>query len=260
MTMSDLNILFRQRIGFPLDKQLTFEHLPEVLTRAAQCIPFENLRIISRTTTEISRDSLIEKILQKQEGGLCYELNTMLYLFLTENGFRAQIVRGIVFNHDNGEYQATGRTHITVLLEHEGQQYLADTGFGGNLPLRPVPLTGDIVSSENGDFRVSIAESVHGNYIFEMKLKHKDTDWRIGYAFHSSKPVTDYAEVNEIQHIITTHPLSGFNKHPLITRLTNSGSVTLTSSSLTQWENGQVTKEQVDSADYPQLLTKHFGR
>lgn len=47
-----------------------------------------------------------------------------------------------------------GRTHVTILLKHEGQIYLIDTGFGGNLPLKPVPLNGETVISQNGEFRI----------------------------------------------------------------------------------------------------------
>jgi arylamine N-acetyltransferase len=39
------------------------------------------------------------------------------------------------------------RTHVASLLQYDGQMYLVDTGFGGNLPLKPVPLNGETTSS-----------------------------------------------------------------------------------------------------------------
>ncbi|WP_267897276.1 hypothetical protein [Peribacillus saganii] len=50
-----------------------------------------------------------------------------------------------------------------------------------------MPLNGDVGVSENGMFRVERADTEFGDYVFYMKLKHKDTYWRIGYAFDSKE-------------------------------------------------------------------------
>ena len=77
--MSELNALFRKRIGLPEKDALTFESLSIVLERMAQTVPFENFRIIQNKTDVISRTYLINKILVNKEGGLCYELNSILF-------------------------------------------------------------------------------------------------------------------------------------------------------------------------------------
>ncbi len=257
--MSELNALFRTRIGLPVNDTITFEGLEHVLARTAKTVPFENLRIIENKTNVLSKEYLVNKILVDKEGGLCYELNPLLYLFLIENGFDAFLTRGLVYNNDTHAYHTLGRTHVTILLTHEDQTYLMDTGFGGNLPLKPVPLTGESITSINGQFRVNKVNGEHGDYVLEMKLKHKDTDWKIGYAFDSKKPITDVSECNAVQKIIVEHQESSFNKHPLITRLTDNGNLTLTNTSFTQWENGIVTKENIDSVRYKELMKQHFG-
>jgi N-hydroxyarylamine O-acetyltransferase len=258
--MSELNAMFRKRIGLLEDETITFESLDRVLEKTAQTIPFENLCIIAKKTYDISKENLVDKILVRNEGGLCYELNSILYFFLIENGFQAVLTRGVVCHNETQEYLTIGRTHVTILLNHGEQTYLVDTGFGGNLPLTPVPLSGETVSSANGEFRVNKVNSEHGDYVIEMKLRHKDTDWRIGYAFDSRKPVSDIAEFNAIQKIIAEHEESSFNKHPLLTRRTNGGNLTLTDSSFTQWDHGKVTKEKIDRARFNELLLQYFGR
>lgn len=257
--MSELNALFRKRIGYPEQEKITFASLGRVLERTAKAIPFENMCIIQKRTYDITKENLIAKILVNQEGGLCYELNTIFSFFLRENGFRVELARGVVYNHEAQRYPTMGRTHVTILCTHEEQTYVVDTGFGGNLPLKPVPLSGETVSSENGEFRIRKADSEHGDHVLEMKLKHKDTDWRIGYAFDPGRLVTDLAECNEIQAIIAGHEESSFNKHPLLTRRTDGGSVTLTDKSLTQWKDGIVSKESVADARFDELLKEHFG-
>jgi N-hydroxyarylamine O-acetyltransferase len=234
--------------------------LEHVLEQTAKTIPFENLCIINKKTGEISKESLANKMLVNREGGLCYELNGVLYFFLIENGFQAVLTRGVVYNHAAGEFLHIGRTHVTILLTHEGRTYVVDTGFGGNLPLAPVPLTGETVTSSNGEFRIKKAVTELGDYVLEMKLKHKDTEWRTGYAFDSKKPLADVSEFNEIQSIIAEHQASPFNKHPLLTKRTNGGNVTLTDTSFTQWDDGKVTKEKIDGTRFRELLNRHFGK
>lgn len=257
--MSKLTSLFHKRTGIPENEKITFEKLNKVLEKTATSIPFENRAIIDNNKREVTKENLTDKILGKNQGGLCYELNPLLYYYLLENDFNAALVTGVVFNQAKGEYTTVGRTHVAILLDYEGERYLIDTGFGANLPLKPVPLSGETVSSRNGEFRIRKADIEQGDYVLEMKLKHKDSDWRTGYAFDSRKPMKDFANLNEIQTIIAEHPESSFNKHPLITRLTENGNITLTDSTFTQWKDGIVTKENIDHGRFKELAKQHFG-
>ncbi|MED4475565.1 MULTISPECIES: arylamine N-acetyltransferase family protein [Bacillaceae] len=257
--MCELNSLFRKRIGISQNKNITFEKLDYILEQTAINIPFENLCIMENKISDINKENLINKILVNKEGGLCYELNSIFYFFLIENGFDASLVRGVIYDNINETYSTIGRTHVAILVTHKNQTYLIDTGFGGNLPLKPVPITGEPVTSNNGEFRVNKGDSEFGNYVLEMKLKHKDTNWKIGYAFDSKKLINDVSEFNEIQTIIAKHQESPFNKKPLITRLTSTGNLTLTDTSFTQWIDGIDTKEEIDHAKFKELLKKHFG-
>jgi len=259
LLVSELNVLFRKRIGIPENEEITFEQLNIVLEKTAKNIPFENLCIIENKTRDITKDNLINKILVKKEGGLCYEINSIFYFFLIENGFNAVLARGVIYENATQEYLTLGRTHVTILITYEEQTYLIDTGFGGNLPLKPVPLTGEAVTSNNGEFRIKKVNSDHGDYVLEMKLIHKDTAWKIGYAFDSKKLINDVSEFNEIQTIIVEHQESPFNKNPLITRLTTGGNLTLTNTSFTQWIDGIVTKEEIDNVRFKELLKQYFG-
>lgn len=256
--MSNLNSLFRKRIGITEHQPITFENLYKILEKTAITIPFENLAIIENRTNPITKESLIEKILQRNEGGMCYELNSLLYLFLLENGLDVSLVDGIVFNQEKQRWNTNGRTHIAIVLRHDAQVYLLDTGFGGNLPLQPVPLNGEVVSSDNGEFRVEREESEAGDYILYMKLKHKDTEWKIGYGFESKQFIEDFSCLDKVQEIIQHHPQSPFNKKPLITKRTETGSIILTDSSLTEWVDGKVTKTEINDTEYKKLLNNRF--
>jgi N-hydroxyarylamine O-acetyltransferase len=257
--MSKLNELFRKRIGIPANEVITFENVDRLLEKTAKTIPFENLCILKGKTTEITKDNLIHKLLEQNQGGLCYELNSLLYLFLIENGFKTELTRGITYDHLNQRWSKVGKTHVTNLLHHNENLYIVDTGYGGNLPLKPVPLTGETVSSENGEFRLVREDSEHGDYILYIKLKNKDLDWKKGYAFESNKRYSNVTQFNEVQNIIVNHPDSPFNKKPLVNRLTDNGNMTLTDTSFTEWMDGNITKEEIDEMRFNEIAKEHFG-
>jgi N-hydroxyarylamine O-acetyltransferase len=256
---TELNYLLRKRIGISESETVTFEILDQVLEKTAFTIPFENTSIIYGNSYKISKESLVNKILLKNEGGLCYELNPIFYFFLLENGFTVKLVRGVVYNQKPQRWSPTGRTHTAILLLHNNQNYLIDTGFGVNLPLKPVPLNGKITDSANGEFRIVPVVNDFGDYILEIKLRERDTDWKIGYCFDTQNPVKDTSELDEIQQIICIHPDSSFNKHPLITKLKNNGNIILTDSLFTQYMNGKVRKDVIDKKTFKEIAKNYFS-
>lgn len=257
--MNNVNVLFRRRIGIPDHEVVTFQNIDKVLENTAKTIPFENLCIIENRTAEITNESLTSKILEQNEGGICYELNAILNLFLIENNFNTTLIRCVVYDPLKQQWSATGNTHVANLITHNGQDYLVDTGFGGNLPLKPVPLNGECVESSNGEFKAVREDSEHGDYILYMKLKRKDEDWKKGYAFNSAKRFTKITDLNEVQKIIIEHPESAFNKKPVMTKLTDKGNMTLTESSFTEWVDGIMKKEKIDKKRFSELRRDYFN-
>ncbi|PKG22661.1 arylamine N-acetyltransferase family protein [Niallia nealsonii] len=257
--MTNLNKLFRNRLGIPYDEVITFENLNAFLEKTAKTIPFENLCIIENRTNEITRENLIKKIIEQNEGGLCYELNSLFYFFLIENGFDAHLIRGLRYNYNSQTWSTLGKTHVANMIKHKEQFYIVDIGFGGNSPLKLVPLNGETVTSNNGEFKVENIDSEHGDSIFYIKLKHKDKEWKIGYAFDSKKVIKDLAELNEVQKVNTEHPESNFNKKPVITRFTDKGNITLTDTSFTEWVDGELTKKQIDKKLFQEIANRYFG-
>ncbi|CAM3844732.1 arylamine N-acetyltransferase family protein [Mesobacillus zeae] len=257
--MPDIDLLFRQRIGFPEDEEITVDNLEVVLELTAKSIPFENICVINNNVMVMNETNLVDKILQHNEGGLCYELNAILYLFLRENGLNVQLVRGTVYNKENGSFSPTGKTHVATVLINGNERYLIDTGFGGNLPLVLVPFDGKVVRSWNGEFRVRKEDSEHGDYFLELKLKHKDDEWRKGYAFDSRQQMVNWDDLNVVQQIIVEHPQSPFNKKPLLTKFTDGGNIILTKNSFIKWENGKMTKEEITEEKFESLAKAHFS-
>ncbi|MGG0892223.1 arylamine N-acetyltransferase family protein [Cytobacillus horneckiae] len=249
--MEQFNEAFRKRTN--IKQPVSFDTLDEVLKKTAAAIPFENKSILKQQAPFINKEYLSEKLLRNNEGGLCYELNPLLYHFLKENGMSVQLIRGTVFDQAEDTWSKTGNTHVLILLSHKNEQYVVDTGFGNNLPLTPVPLTGEIVTSENGAFRINHHDS---EYTLEM---NKNNEWKVGYKFSSNDIISDDTELEEIRDIILKSPLSPFNKKLLITKCENGMTLTLTESSFIQNKQGEITKVSLANSEHIHLAKKYFN-
>lgn len=82
----DLAARFRTRIGFDPARALDLEGLDEFLVAAGRSIPFENLALTDPSYSRVDADTLTEKILDRWEGGLCYEANPLLAVALRAEG------------------------------------------------------------------------------------------------------------------------------------------------------------------------------
>lgn len=260
--MTELQKQFFARLNIKEKESVSFADLPMLLHAMAQAVPFENLAIIEGTAKEISKENLQKKILVNKRGGLCYELNPLMYYFLKDCGFDISLVSGTVYNATANRW-AVDSGHIATVLKHHDELYLIEVGFGSYLPLAPVPFSGNTIHSTTGDYRIRKETTEKGNYILEIRNNHEFLDtagsneWKIGYAFYIEE--VDEAKVNAAQKIIVEHEQSPFNKVPLLVKLTEDGHASLTKDSFTLTKNGEKKKEAITEQQYSELSRKVFG-
>lgn len=260
--MTELQKQFFSRLNIKEKESILFADLPKLLHAMAQTVPFENLDIIRGTAKEISKENLQEKILIHNRGGLCYELNPLIYYFLKDCGFDVHLVSGTVYNAAAATW-AVDSGHIATVLKHNHELYLIEVGFGSYLPLSPVPFSGETVHSVTGDYRVRKETTAKGNYILEMRKNNEflditaSDDWSIGYAFYIDE--IDETKVNDAQKVIIEHEKSPFNKVPLLVKLTQDGHASLTKESFTVTKHGKKSKETITEQQYSNLLHEIFG-
>nr|WP_246439483.1 arylamine N-acetyltransferase [Bacillus benzoevorans] len=212
-------------------------HTPEqaaiVLCKFAETFPFENLDVLNQIEAEITPEFLQEKLLQSSRGGLCYEINSLLYLILKQLKFNVSIGIGTVNKEGNW---ATDRTHAMVLLTMNDKKYIADGGYGNRLALYPLELDGSIVTSPAGSFRLRTVKTEKGSIALEMQ--NQRGDWDVHYAFDwNPEP---WQELNRIKQDIHHHANSGFNKKPLIASVFRNGTQSINEERLSRkWSDGR---------------------
>ncbi|HDX9707976.1 TPA: arylamine N-acetyltransferase [Bacillus thuringiensis] len=265
--MTEFKNYFFSRLQMSPKKNVKFNDLHEILLQMGNMIPYENIDVMEGTFRDISQTNLQEKILLNNRGGLCYELNSLLYYFLRDCGFNVYRVAGTVFDL-NGDNWKPDNGHVIIILKHENQKYIVDGGFASHLPLYPVPFAGEVVSSQTGKYRIRKQNTEKGTYLLEMRkgekgetaqfLDSEPTDiWRTGYAFTLAE--IDTNKVNIIQDIIVKHPDSPFNKGYIICKLIENGHISLTKRNFTKTQKGLRSKRSITTEEeYHQILTDAF--
>lgn len=252
--MTSLQDQLFTRLNLKKRNDVTIEELPTILFSFAHTIPFENLDVIARNTNQISLENLREKILTSSRGGLCYELNTLFYYFLRDCGYDVQLALGTVYKNDINAW-ALEDGHITIILTYDNVQYLIDVGIASLVPLVPVPFTGKSVSSKNGSYRVRQKATSKGNYVLERI--DAAGEWKVCHAFY--KHIIDEIVVNDVQRRVIEDEKSIFNKGPIAVKLTNSGHISLTNTSLTEIIHGEKTKREITEDQYKEFLYTLFA-
>ncbi|HDR7642734.1 acetyltransferase [Bacillus sp. 4048] len=252
--MTSLQHKLFTRLNLAKRTEVKFEELNTILFAFAHTIPFENLDVIARNTKAITIENLQDKISTRSRGGLCYELNTLFYYFLKDCGYDVQLALGTVYKNDINAW-ALEDGHIAIILNYDNVRYLIDVGIASLVPLIPIPFTEEPVSSKNGSYRVRKRDTSKGNYV----LERKDTngEWKVCHAFYNR--IIDEAVVNDVQKRVIEDEKSIFNKGPIAVKLTDSGHVSLTNTSLTEMIHGEKTKREITEDQYRELLYTLFA-
>ena len=122
---------------------------PDVATLVAlhrahlQAVPYENLDVQLGRPLTIDPEAAIEKIVGRGRGGWCYEMNGVFGAALAQIGFEVTRMAGAANRELLGDIMAGN--HLVLLVEIEGQPWIADVGFGDGsqdpFPLRPASMT-----------------------------------------------------------------------------------------------------------------------
>lgn len=227
---------FLQKIGYE-GQSITFNDLPVLLKKMAYTFPFENRSVLKKQSYALNQEGLNQHLLEGNRGGLCYDLNPLLYYVLKEAGFAVQLVQGTVYNKEAGAWAIDG-THVAMTLNHHNERYLMDAGFGVNLPLQPVPFTEEWIKGASIRFRVKEEETEKGTHLLQLD---RGEGAEIGYAF-TLQEVSEPTLVQMRQEIYENEA-SPFNKRPLASKLTPTGRVIVTEEHVTTHEHEEVSKK-----------------
>jgi N-hydroxyarylamine O-acetyltransferase len=190
------------RIGYSGARQPTLETLQALHRLHPLAIPFENLDPLLGRPVRLDIDSLQLKMLQNGRGGYCYEHNLLLATALRAIDFDVtELAARVVWNVPPGQHFP--RTHLLLLIALDGERFIADVGFGGNVPTAPLKL--DVVGAQDtphGQFR--FAQTQDG-FILQADIRG---EWHSLYRFDFSEQIM--ADHEQGNWFVSTHPESIF--------------------------------------------------
>ena len=241
---------YLQRINYDGSRTPSAETLRQLHLAHLRTVPFENLSIHWREPIVLSDDALFEKIVRRQRGGFCYELNGLFAGLLRELGFNVTMLSAEVAN-DQGEF-GPPFDHMTLVVTLE-DRWLADVGFGDSFrePLR----LDEREPQVQGDDAFRIEET--GTHLV-MSRRKENGDWQPQYRF-TLKPY-GYADYDEMCRYHQTSPESHFTQKRICSRATMDGRISLSEMRLIT-TRGRERKELELSSEtqYADLLREQFG-
>lgn len=198
----DLKAYF-QRIGYTDSRPApNLETLQAIQRLHPQAIAFENFNPLLGVPVLLDLPSLQQKMVHYKRGGYCFEHNLLLYHVLIELGFTVTPLAGRVL-WNKPVTQITARTHMLLLVEIEGENYISDVGFGTMTPTAPLLLKPEIIQNTPNESYQLFKED--GGYLLQAKI---DSEWKPLYRFNlQPQNQIDYKVANWY---VSTHPDSHF--------------------------------------------------
>ena len=220
----------------------TWETLHTLHVKHTQSIPFEGISPFTGMEVRLAIDSLMDKFINQRRGGYCYEHNSLFQYMLQNMGFTVQGLAARV-RLNIPDNVVTPRSHMLLLVEAEGERFIADTGFGGLTLTAPIRLVADIVQdTPHGPYRL-----LRNGEEFCLQTRAKN-EWRDLYTFDLVlQHLQDYEVFNWYT---STHPTSTFVNDLIAARPVESGRHTLLNLQYSFYRlDGGIEKRLLNSID-----------
>eukprot|EP00541_Cyclophora_tenuis_P018963 CAMPEP_0116542976 /NCGR_PEP_ID=MMETSP0397-20121206/1305_1 /TAXON_ID=216820 /ORGANISM="Cyclophora tenuis, Strain ECT3854" /LENGTH=291 /DNA_ID=CAMNT_0004067025 /DNA_START=107 /DNA_END=982 /DNA_ORIENTATION=+ len=128
-----------------LDSNPTAENLSKLIEAHVTKIPFDNLAqhgAVGGPAT-LDMETTAQKLLDRNRGGFCFELNGLLGEFLTQLGYKVLRAPSYIFAPDLSDFRDYP-THVVLIVTvpHDDTKWYVDVGLG-EPPMQPLRLEMD---------------------------------------------------------------------------------------------------------------------
>lgn len=213
-------------------------------------VPFENLDVQAGRIVSLVPEDIAGKLLGGGRGGYCYEVNGLFAMALQALGIACRFVAARPMFYP----VRRPRTHMALVAEVEGRQWLCDLGFGSYGIRAPMAL--DLLDTEvrqDADrFRLSLDD--RGEYLLQAWV---DGGWANQYAFNlSPQEWVDFAPANYLN---STHPDAIFVQKLVVVRHQPAGRLILVGDLLKTVTASGTEQRRLAPGEVQQLLSTLFG-
>ena len=108
-------------------------------------IPYENFDCLNGRITSLKRSEVFEKLIMRNRGGICFELNGLYNWLLESLGFTVTSYAAR-YTDKLEVYQI--RRHRVMCVNIDNKRYLTDVGVNSESPRVPLELTEGLIQSD----------------------------------------------------------------------------------------------------------------
>ncbi|MFZ3528998.1 arylamine N-acetyltransferase [Vibrio harveyi] len=252
MNQTDLQA-YLKKVGISQSLNINTDTLLLLHNAQHRRLPFENFDISLGRGISVAEQDIINKLIYRERGGYCYELNALFFNVLKTIGFDARPLLGRV--HLSGT--PSGRTHQFTLVTMGEDKWIVDVGFGSNTPRAPLPFVlNQDIHTDLQTFRFIEHELV--GYMLQVQSYDDPEQWIDLYSL-DFEHVFD-GDIVCGNHYTSTSPNSHFTSSRVAALATDSGIITLFNHSLKYRANGEVVEIELEAGEtYLSALKTHFG-
>ena len=238
---------YLDRIGLTLPLPANAETLRRVHVAHLAAFTFDNMEIQRHGAIRVDPASVEQKFLERSGGGYCFEHNTLLAEVLTELGFNVTKALGRV-----GPPDRRSLNHMLLIVDLDGEKWLADVGFGAEGPLEPIRLKDGERKTESG---ITYALQ-RGPHYWTLTMEYGSTTEEL-YEF-SDAPHTA-GDIEIASYYASTYPESIFRHTFTIQRSTADERVILRPTVVTRYREGVRTDTPIEPHQIRALAKDLFG-
>ena len=238
------------RIAYHGNTDTDIATLPEIMRCQLFSVPFENLDIQAGKIVSLVSEEIVEKILTRNRGGYCYEVNGLFAMALQELGVPHTFIAARPMNYP----VRRPKTHMAIIAEADNEKWLFDLGFGSNGIRKPMRLNllGIEIKQDSDRFILSATDET--KYLLKAFI---DGHWADQYEFDLyPQEWIDFVPAN---HLNSTHPDTIFVKKLLVVLHNPSGRDILIGDTLKTIINGTTTKQFISAENRAAILSSRFG-
>ena len=239
---------YLQRIRYSGTLEPTLSTLRALYASHLMTVPFEDLDLYVGRPVDLSPDALFDKIVRRNRGGFCYELNGSFANLLRQMGFHVTLLNAQVSRKEGGF--GPQFDHLALLVELESP-WLVDVGYPRSPPEPLLLDTESAQGSGESSFRISRDEG-------SLCLFQETPDgWSPEYRFDlQPRHINDFAGMCRFHETAAESPFYGWLG---CTMLTPDGRITLSDDKLIVRSKGTRTETPVPRRDVGALLREQFG-
>jgi len=213
-----------------------------------QSVPFENLDITLGRRIVLELPAILDKIVNQNRGGFCYELNSAFAWLLREIGFKVKLLSARTYD---GKTLNPDFDHL-LLLVNSDRPVIADVGFGDSFLLPMIP-------GDPGCFQLDrYYRLLNNEEKWLLQKRYGAGDWISQYIFDMKPhPLHHFNSMCEFQQ---TSKSSVFTRKTVCSRATKQGRITYANGRYIQSENGHQEEFVVENeAHLSKILKNQFG-